>query len=69
MRASLLVQQGAHVKVVQRHLGHSTASVTLNTYAHLFPDDAQQWSTAWGMLFAHRRRPTDGQRTLKGFRS
>jgi hypothetical protein len=30
------------VKVVQRHLVHSTASVTLNTYAHLIPDDAQQ---------------------------
>jgi integrase len=36
--AALLISRGAHVKAVQRHLGHSSATVTLNTYAHLFPD-------------------------------
>ncbi len=33
--ASLLIALGADVKQVQHYLGHSTASVTLNIYAHL----------------------------------
>lgn len=32
--------QGASVKAVQRHLGHGSATTTLDTYAHLFPDSA-----------------------------
>ncbi len=36
--AALLISRGAHVKAVQHHLGHSSATVTLNTYSHLFPD-------------------------------
>lgn len=37
--ASLAVQAGAHVKVLQRMLGHSSAAVTLDTYSMLFDDD------------------------------
>ncbi|MEU7628664.1 site-specific integrase [Nocardia sp. NPDC049220] len=37
--ASLMIQSGAHVKTVQRQLGHKTATMTLDTYGHLFPDD------------------------------
>ncbi len=37
--ASLLIQAGLSVKVVQTHLGHATAEETLRTYAHLWPDD------------------------------
>ena len=29
---------GANVKVVQQMLGHATASMTLDLYGHLFPD-------------------------------
>jgi integrase len=36
--ASVLIDQGASVKAVQRHLGHSSAMTTLDTYAHLWPD-------------------------------
>jgi integrase len=35
--ASLLIAQGASVKAVQAQLGHATASITLDTYGHLFP--------------------------------
>jgi integrase len=35
----LLIAQGASVKAVQAHLGHATASITLDTYGHLFPDE------------------------------
>lgn len=37
--ASLMVQSGAHVKLVQHQLGHAAASMTMDTYADLFPED------------------------------
>ena len=37
--ASLLISQGASVKLVQRYLGHADATMTLNVYGHLFPND------------------------------
>ena len=37
--ASLLIREGASIKAVQRQLGHATASITLDTYGHLFPDE------------------------------
>jgi integrase len=36
--ASLLVHHGESVKVVQARLGHASASETLDTYSHLWPD-------------------------------
>jgi integrase len=37
--ASLLIREGASIKAVQKQLGHATASITLDTYGHLFPDE------------------------------
>lgn len=37
--ASLAISAGANVKAVQRMLGHSSAAMTLDTYADLFDDD------------------------------
>lgn len=37
--ASLAISAGAHVKVIQRMLGHASASMTLDTYADLFDGD------------------------------
>jgi integrase len=37
--ASLLIHKGLSVKAVQEALGHKTATETLNTYGHLWPDD------------------------------
>ncbi|WEK53342.1 MAG: tyrosine-type recombinase/integrase [Candidatus Cohnella colombiensis] len=36
--ASLLLQQGVHPKVVSERLGHSTITITLDTYSHLMPN-------------------------------
>jgi integrase len=36
--ASLLIQHGESVKVVQKRLGHKSAVETLDTYSHLWPD-------------------------------
>lgn len=38
--ASLLIQHGESVKVVQARLGHASAKETLDTYSHLWPDSA-----------------------------
>lgn len=37
--ASLAISAGANVKAVQAMLGHASATMTLDTYADLFPDD------------------------------
>ena len=39
--ASVLIDQGASVKAVQRHLGHASATTTLDTYAHLWPESEE----------------------------
>lgn len=37
--ASVLIKNRESVKTVQRRLGHSKPSITLDTYTHLWPDD------------------------------
>ena len=43
--ASLAVQSGANVKVVQRMLGHASAAITLDVYADLFDSDLDEVAT------------------------
>ena len=40
--ASALIRSGLNVKVVAERLGHANAMMTLNVYAHLWPDDADR---------------------------
>lgn len=40
--ASLLIREGANFRVVQARMGHSKASETLDTYAHLWPVDESE---------------------------
>ena len=40
--ASLMIAAGANVKTVQSQLGHKTATMTLDQYGHLFPDDLDE---------------------------
>ncbi|MET0834184.1 MAG: tyrosine-type recombinase/integrase, partial [Actinomycetota bacterium] len=37
--ASLLIAHGASIKAVQAQLGHASATVTLDRYGHLFPEE------------------------------
>ncbi|HEX4557942.1 MAG TPA: site-specific integrase, partial [Mycobacterium sp.] len=37
--ASLAISAGANIKVLQTLLGHKTATLTLDRYGHLMPDD------------------------------
>ena len=44
--ASLLIAAGCSVKSVQERLGHASAVETLQTYAHLWPDDEDRTRAA-----------------------
>ncbi len=44
--ASLAISAGANVKVLQTLLGHKTATMTLDRYGHLMPDDLDEISKA-----------------------
>jgi integrase len=59
--ASLLVSAGANVKAVQRHLGHATATQTLDRYTHLFTEDleavAERLEEVWRSQIASSARP------------
>jgi integrase len=44
--ASLLIRHGESVKVVQSRLGHASASETLDTYSHLWPDSEDRTRAA-----------------------
>ena len=44
--ASLAVQSGAHVKTIQRMLGHTSAAMTLDVYSDLFDQDLDSVSSA-----------------------
>ena len=35
--ASLMLKQGVHPKIVQERLGHSSVTITLDTYSHVAP--------------------------------
>lgn len=44
--ASLMIKAGADVKVVQRQLGHKSATLTMDLYSHLFNDSLDDLSAA-----------------------
>jgi integrase len=45
--ASLAITAGANIKVLQTLLGHKTATLTLDRYGHLFPDDLDRIADAF----------------------
>ncbi|MDA0597461.1 MAG: tyrosine-type recombinase/integrase [Chloroflexi bacterium] len=44
--ASLLIEQGTHVKVLSERLGHASVAFTMDTYAHLLRGLQQQAADA-----------------------
>ena len=61
--ASLLIAAGADVKVVQSRLRHASATTTLNTYAHMWPDADESTRAAVSTVLAAR---ADLLRTSRG---
>jgi integrase len=49
--ASALISAGCSVKAVQRALGHSSATTTLDVYGHLFPGDEDRIRAAVQLVF------------------
>lgn len=58
--ASLWIKSGANVKVVQAQLGHESATMTLDRYAALFPDDLDEMAAR-----LESAPPADSVRTLR----
>lgn len=54
--ASLLIAHGESVKTVQARLGHASASETLDTYSHLWPDSDDRTREAIDAAWA---KPTE----------
>jgi integrase len=52
--ATLLLMQGIHPKVVSEMLGHSTISMTLDTYSHVLPDMQRDATAAFDRLFGEQ---------------
>ena len=46
--AALLIAESAHPKAIQEHLGHSSITVTMDTYGHLFPSQMEELATRLG---------------------
>lgn len=44
--ASLLISRNCSIKTVQKRLGHQSATETLDTYSHLWPDSDDETRTA-----------------------
>lgn len=61
--ASLLIRHGESVKVVQPRLGHATATETLDTYSHLWPDSEDRTRDAVDAVLGI---PADSLRTGRG---
>ncbi|MGX5655925.1 tyrosine-type recombinase/integrase [Geodermatophilus nigrescens] len=62
--ASGLIAAGCDVVTVQRALGHSSATVTLNVYSHLWPTaEDRTRAAAAGLMAAAARAPADFLRT------
>jgi integrase len=49
--ATLMLIQGIHPKIVSEMLGHSTVSMTLDTYSHVLPDMQRDATAAFDRLF------------------
>jgi len=61
--ASNLIASGCDVVTVQRALGHAQPSITLNTYAHLWPSAEDRTRAATADLMASIRALADSPRT------
>lgn len=67
--ASLAIQAGANIKVLQKLMGHASAAVTLDTYADYFPEDIDTVAQALGAairLQANRPLEEVGIVSLRG---
>ena len=58
--ATLLLAKGVPVKVVSERLGHSTATITLQVYAHVMPGNQRQAADLFASLIKGREHDPGG---------
>lgn len=58
---AILISQGVHPEAIKRFLGHSSITVTMDIYGHLFPSEQEALAEALDDAFA--RSQTDKRRT------
>jgi len=54
--ATLLLQKGVHEKVIQKRLGHSKVSFTLDTYSHVLEEMDRSASDVLGVLLSNNKK-------------
>ena len=52
--ASLLISQGENIAVISKRLGHNSIKVTLDTYCHLFEEEAQKVANNLDKLYGKK---------------
>jgi integrase len=62
--ASLMAANGATMKQVQVHLQHSSISVTMALYTHLFPEDRKDAAARLDQILRHELRQAAGSETV-----
>jgi len=62
--ASMLIEQGAHPRVIMDRMGHSNIQITMNTYGHLFP--AEDEATIDGLERAFNKANESASRPVRG---
>jgi hypothetical protein len=63
LRIALLIAQGAHPLAIKERLGHSSITVTLDQYGHLFPAIDEALTEGLEATF---RQGADFSRTNRG---
>jgi integrase len=53
--ASLMLKAGTHPKIVQERLGHSSVTITLDTYSHIAPGLQEAAAESFDKLLNGRR--------------
>lgn len=53
--ASLMLKAGIHPKIVQERLGHSSISITLDTYSHMMPGSQQEAAARFEEVLRSKR--------------
>lgn len=64
---ALMIATGAHPEHIKRHLGHSTITVTIDPYGHLFPSEGEAIAERLNRMLRDSQTDygTDGQQTDK----
>jgi integrase len=64
--AALLIAGGAHAKAIQEAMGHSSITVTMNTYGHLMPRLLEEVADRLETSLFPAATPTGGRPAVDG---